>query len=118
MLLLITGRTSRTDLHTFSIDQLSCVPCFSFVQLIVDLGTQAGQDLKVLVLVEILSLLYLRGVGPPLLLCLASLDPLLHGKMLVQLCEVIRSETQTIEDGALDWVQDDVIVGSGDGQQK
>ena len=82
-----------------------------------DLSAQAGQDLEVFVLVEVFALLYLGCVGPSLLLCLASLDPLLHGKMLIQLGEIIRSETQAVEDGTLDWVQDDVVVGSGSGQR-
>lgn len=104
------------DVYVSNIDQLSCFSYFSFVRLVVNLSTQPGQDLKVLVLVEVLSFLYLGGVGPPLLLCLASLDPLLHGKMLIQLCKIIRSQTQAIEDGTLDWIQDDMVVWSGDSQ--
>lgn len=117
LLVLNTGKTPCPDLHTSWIDSSSQVLRSSLDQLVVDLSTQARQDLKVLILVEVLSLLDLGGVGSPLLLCLASLHPLLHGKMLVQLCEIVRSQTQAIEDGTLDWVQDDVVVWSGQSQR-
>jgi hypothetical protein len=48
------------------------------VQLVVDHSTQARQNLKILRLVEVLALFDLRGMSPPLLLCLSSFYPVLH----------------------------------------
>ena len=77
-----------------------------------DLSTQTRQNLKVLRLVEVLPFFDLGCVCSPLLLCLSGRNPLLHCQMLVQLCKIVLSMAQTIEDRTLDRIQDDVVVRS------
>lgn len=73
---------------------------------------QPRQNLQILLLVKILALFDLRRLRLSLLLRLTNLDPLLHGEMLTDLGKGIFRETEFGEDGAVDWGQGDVVVGS------
>lgn len=80
-----------------------------------DLGVQAGDDLEILVLIDILPVLCdLWGLGSSLLLTLAKFDPLLHCQVLTKLRERVALETQAFQDGAVgDRIKDDMVVWSG-----
>lgn len=73
---------------------------------------QPRQNLQILLLVKILALFDLRRLRLSLLLRLTNLDPLLHGKVLTDFGKGIFRETKFGEDGAVDWGQGDVVVGS------
>lgn len=77
-------------------------------------GSQAWKDLQIFGLVEILALFDLWRLGLPLLLCLSKSDPFLHSEMLIDIGECIGSKAQPFKHRALDWIQDDMVVGSGE----
>lgn len=75
---------------------------------------ESRQNLHILVLVGVFAILCDLGcLCPSLLLGLAKLNPLLHGQVLTELCELVGLETELVQDGAvLDWVEKNVVVWS------
>lgn len=75
--------------------------------------SQSRQDLQIFGLVKVLAVARdLWRLGPPLLLRLPHLDPLLHGQVPAQSGERVFRQAQTLKDGALDGVEQDVVVWS------
>lgn len=85
----------------------------SRIHSIMDCSPQPRDDLQILRLVEVLSILGdLRCLGLSLLLRLSYLDPLLHSEMLTQLGKYICGQAQTVENRTFDGVQNNVVVWS------
>lgn len=74
--------------------------------LIINNSLQARNNLQVLRLISILSIIRnLHIAMSSLLLRLSDFDPLLSSEMLTEFCECILSETEAVENWAvLDWI--------------
>lgn len=81
---------------------------------VMDLGMQTRNDLEILLVVNILSLSRDgRALRLALLLLLPHLDPLLGGEVLPQLGEGVGRLAEALEEGAVEGVEDDIVVWSG-----
>ena len=78
------------------------------------LRQQPRDNFHILLAILILLAVNLRRLRAALLLGLTRFDPLLHCKMLTKFSQVVVLQAKAVQQWAVgDWVEDDVVVGSG-----
>jgi hypothetical protein len=80
----------------------------------VHLGQQPRDNFHILLAILVLLAVNLGRLRAALLLRLTRFDPLFHREMLPKFGQIVVLQTKTVKQRAVgDWVEDNVVVGSG-----